>query len=195
MRDTSSVKGNSARVTLLFIAAVPVIMLMAACGAEEIDTTGLPGEMEITSPVFEEGGAIPVRYSCEGEDISPELNWDEVPGGTESFVLIADDPDAPGGIFTHWVVFNIPAGIYRLAEGTPGDPQLACRAFQCRNGFGNTGYGGPCPPRGSLHHYRFTLYALDRTLDLAASASRAQVVNAMEGHILDMARLTGTFQR
>lgn len=195
MRRNTVTKGSPVETILLLTTVLPVILLATACGAKEIDTSDLPGEMQITSPAFDEGEPIPVRYSCEGEDISPELNWDKVPGGTESFVLIADDPDAPGGTFTHWTVFNIPPTTHRLSEGTPAGPQLTCRAFQCKNGFGNTGYGGPCPPRGSLHHYYFTLYALDRTLDLTAGASRAQVGNAMEGHILDMARLTGTFQR
>ncbi|MFC1954619.1 YbhB/YbcL family Raf kinase inhibitor-like protein [Chloroflexota bacterium] len=149
--------------------------------------------MKITSPAFREDEAIPVRYSCDGEDISPGLNWSGVPEGTQSFALINDDPDSPRGS-THWVIFNIPADSRRLAEAVPTELQLASGALQGKNCFGNSGYGGPCPPRDVLHHYHFTLYALDQPLNLAAGATKEQLLNAMQGHTLANAKLKGTFE-
>ena len=152
-------------------------------------------EMEITSTAFQAGETIPTRYSCDGQDISPALSWSGVPEGTQSFALILDDPDAPGGTFTHWVIFNIPAETLELEEARPTSPQLPNGALQGRNSFGAIGYGGPCPPQGTLHHYHFVIYALDETLDLTAGASKAQVLNAMQGHILAQAEIIGTYQR
>ena len=150
--------------------------------------------MVLTSPAFQDGEAIPVKYSGEGQDISPELTWSGVPNGTQSFVLIMDDPDAPGGVFTHWVIFNIPADSRELEEAVPTQLKLPSGALQGRNDFGTIGYGGPYPPPGSLHHYNFTLYALDDTLDLQAGATKQQVLNAIQGHILAQVQLVGTFQ-
>ena len=151
--------------------------------------------MEITSTAFQAGETIPTRYSCDGQDISPALSWSGVPERTQSFALILDDPDAPGGTFTHWVIFNIPAETLELEEAIPTSPQLPNGALQGRNSFGAIGYGGPCPPRGTLHHYHFVIYALGETLDLTAGASKAQVLNAMQGHILAQAEIIGTYQR
>ena len=150
--------------------------------------------MEITSPAFEEGGIIPRIYSCDGQDKSPELNWTGVPDGTQSLALILDDPDAPGGIFNHWVIFNIPADAAELAESVPKTAELDNGALQGRNRFGTLGYGGPCPPPGSTHRYYFTLYALDTTLDLAGGTSKSQVLAAMEGHILAEAEIMGNYK-
>ncbi len=151
--------------------------------------------MVITSTAFQDGETIPIRYTCDGVDISPALSWSGVPEGTQSFVLIVDDPDAPGGTFTHWVIFNIPANTLELEEGIPTSSQLSSGALQGRNDFSRTGYGGPCPPWGSTHHYHFTLYALDITLDLNPGASKTAVLNAMRGHILAQAELIGIYQR
>lgn len=150
--------------------------------------------MVITSGAFEHEGTIPDAYSCDGADISPELNWTGVPEGTQSLVLILDDPDAPGGTFTHWVIYNIPADATGLEENIPKIATLASGALQGRNSFGSIGYGGPCPPLGQSHRYFFKLYALDITLDLGSGASKAQVLAAMEGHILAEAEIMGNFQ-
>lgn len=150
--------------------------------------------MKITSPAFEGGGIIPRIYSCDGQDKSPELNWTGAPAGTQFFVLILDDPDAPGGTFNHWVIFNIPADATGLEENVPKTAQLDSGALQGRNSWGELGYGGPCPPFGSSHRYYFTLYALDTTIDLAGGASKAQVLAAMEGHILAEAEIMGNYQ-
>ena len=151
--------------------------------------------ISLSSTVFKEEELIPVKYTCDGQDISPPLNWDAPPQGTQSFALIVDDPDAPGGVFTHWVIFNIPAGSRESPEAVPAQEQLPNGARQGKNDFGKIGYGGPCPPPGDPHRYRFTLYALDQPLGLKAGASKKQVLNAMEGHILAQGQLTGKYQR
>lgn len=149
----------------------------------------------LSSTAFQEGEDIPVKYSCDGQDVSPALSWSGVPQGTQTFVLILDDPDAPGGAFTHWVLFNIPADTLDLSEGIPAQAQLADGARQGINDFGQIGYGGPCPPIGSRHQYRFTIYAIDKSLDLMSGATKQQVLDAIQGYILDQAQLTGMYQR
>lgn len=149
----------------------------------------------ISSNAFKDGERIPAKYTCEGLNVSPFLEWSEPPAGTEFFVLMADDPDAPAGTFTHWVLFNIPVGIRRLDEGISTQECQANGAVHGMTDFGTIGYGGPCPPRGTVHHYRFTIYALDRAVDLEAGVSQKQVLDAMKGHILARSRLTGLYQR
>ena len=151
--------------------------------------------LAVSSLAFQEGSKIPARYTCEGQDVSPALTWEEPPAEAQSFALIMDDPDAPGGVFTHWVLFNLPADSRGLSEAVPTQPQLPDGSLQGKNDFGRIGYGGPCPPPGRPHRYQFTLYALDQTLDLKADASKKQVIDAMRGHILAQGRLTGTYQR
>ncbi len=154
--------------------------------------TALP-TFDLTSSAFDEGATIPTRHTCDGEDISPELTWQGAPAGTRSFVLIMDDPDAPGRTFTHWVLFDIPAGQTTLPEGfQPGDVGTSGA-----NDFGKTGYGGPCPPPGhGPHRYFFTLYALNTdVLNLPANASRSAVEQAMQNHLVAQARLMGRYER
>ncbi len=152
-------------------------------------------ELSLSSTAFNEGDRIPVKYTCDGLDMSPPLAWGEPPQPTRAFALIVDDPDAPVRVFTHWVLFNLPADIRQLPEDIPAQQQLENGALQGKNDFGKTGYGGPCPPPGRAHRYRFTLYALDMPLDLKPGASKKQVLDAMEGHILGQGQLTGTYQR
>ena len=142
----------------------------------------------LKSPSFVEGGAIPVKHSCDGEDLSPALVWEGAPAGTEAFALIVDDPDARG--FVHWVVYNIPGAV---AGGLPEGVGTVALP-EGRNDFGRSGYGGPCPP-GGTHHYRFTLYALPRRLPASASPSAAEIRRAIAGLILGEATLTGTYIR
>lgn len=151
--------------------------------------------LSLTSPAFRQGEEIPVQYTCDGQNVSPPLEWSQSPAGTESFALIVDDPDAPGGVFTHWVLFNLPGDSYQLPEAVQGQAQLPGGALEGKNNFGKIGYGGPCPPPGSPHRYRFTLYALDQSLDLKAGASKQQLLDAMVGHILAQGQLTGTYRR
>jgi Raf kinase inhibitor-like YbhB/YbcL family protein len=139
--------------------------------------------MKLTS-VSIHGSQIPDNFTCHGADISPQLAWNTPPTATVSFTLLVTDPDAPGGTFTHWVLYDLPATTRTLSEGMPSLSQMADGARQGRNDFGKIGYGGPCPPGSRPHHYVFTLYALDAKLHLPAGASRAQVETAMRGHIL-----------
>lgn len=148
----------------------------------------------LTSPAFTDGGAIPSKYTCDAgpTNPSPALAWKEAPAGTQSFALILHDPDAPlAGGFTHWVLYDIPANASSLPEGfQPGSVGVSGNS-----GFRRAGYGGPCPPSG-VHHYHFTLSALDvATLGLAAGATKADVEKAMDGHVLGKAELIGTYQR
>ncbi len=150
-------------------------------------------EFTITSPVFAEGGTIASEYSCEGADLSPELVIGSPPSGTRSFALIADDPDAPGKCWTHWVVFDLPPATEKLPKGGP----LPDGAKEGTNDFGNIGYGGPCPPRGhGRHRYFFKVYALDiEELGLSPGASKEDVERAISEHILGDACIMGTFER
>ncbi len=148
---------------------------------------------ELKSPAFTEGATIPQRFTCDGANVSPQLAWSGAPPATQSLVLIVDDPDAPSGTFTHWVLFDIRPERAVLAEGQkPGTLGIAGR-----NDFGNTGYGGPCPPRGhGAHRYHFTLSALDiATLGLTQGATRGDVEIKMKGHVLETARLMGKYER
>lgn len=151
--------------------------------------------LSLSSTAFKDGDKIPVRYTCEGQDISPPLAWGEPPEKTQAFALIVDDPDAPGGIFVHWVLFNVPADTRRLGEAATTQEQLQNGALQGKTDFGRIGYGGPCPPRGPAHRYRFILYALDKPVNLKSGASQKQLLDAMKGHILVQSQLTGTYQR
>ena len=151
-------------------------------------------EIKVTSPAFEDGGLIPPKYTCDGADISPPLQWDVVPEGTESIALICDDPDAPMGTFVHWVIFALPAETRELAENIPADKTLANGAKQGTSDFGRIGYGGPCPPSGT-HRYFFKIYALDTEIDLAGGADKSRLLKAMEGHILSQGQLIGKYKR
>ena len=148
----------------------------------------------LESSAFEHGGAIDPTYTCDGADLSPPLAWHGVPPGTRSFVLIADDPDAPVGIWVHWVYYDIPASVTRLSEGLPAVDRPPSGGTHGITDFRRLGYGGPCPP-GGTHRYFFKLYALDTVLGLEPWASKQQVKEAMEGHVLDTAKLMGTYAR
>ncbi len=148
----------------------------------------------LTSTVFAQGESIPVRYTCDGEDISPPLQWDDLPEGTQSLALIMDDPDAPAGTWVHWVLYNIPADKRALSEGIPADRELPDGSRHGQNSWGRPGYGGPCPPSGT-HRYFFKMYALDTMLDLDPGASKEALLKVMEGHVLAQAELMGTYQR
>jgi len=143
--------------------------------------------MKLTSDAFGENEAIPSRYTGDGEDVSPPLQWTDSPEGTQSFALICDDPDAPAGTWVHWVTWNIPAEERTLAEGSKGNSEG-------KNDFGNSGYGGPAPPSGT-HRYFFKLYALDTTLSLPDTATKADLESAMNGHVLADAQFMGTYSR
>ena len=152
--------------------------------------------LKVTSSAFQQGGSIPAKYTCEGEDVSPPLSWSGVPGNAKSVAMIVDDPDAPDPakpqrVYVHWVVYNIPVQATSLAENA--SKSGVGGAVQGKNDWGNTGYGGPCPPIGR-HRYFFKLYALDTTLNLK-NATKADLERAMKGHILDSGELMGTYQK
>lgn len=178
-----------------------IIILLSACAPATAEPTATPipatateaVTLEITSPEFAEGEAIPVKFSCDGEDTSPALTWTEPPAGTQSFVLIMDDPDA-GGTWVHWVVYNLPASSRGLEAAIPVDTEISGGGLQGRNSSRINGYQGPCPPSGS-HRYFFKLYALDTVLDLPAGAHNVEVNVGMKDHILATAELMGNFSR
>ncbi len=151
--------------------------------------------MVLSSPAFEDGGTIPTAYTCDGQDTSPALTWVGSPDGTASFALVVDDPDAPSGVWVHWVIYNIPASAQSLPEGIPVEAVLSDGTEQGQNSWPKPGYGGPCPPNGS-HRYFFNLYALDVVLDLAPDVTdKAALLAAMEGHVLEQATLMGLYER
>jgi len=147
-----------------------------------------PAKIAISSPAFASGQSIPSKYSCDGENTNPPLQIASVPAAAKSLVLIADDPDAPGGLFTHWLVWNIDPKTNSIGEGS------APNGTQGKNGFGKLGYGGPCPPSGT-HRYFFKVFALDKTLELSAGASRKQLDAAMQGHVVGEGELMGRYAR
>lgn len=150
--------------------------------------------LAIRSPAFEDGSPLPVRFTCDGADVSPPLEWEGVPEGTEVLALVVDDPDAPDGTWVHWVLYGIYDDRSRLDEGVPPDAEFGS-AYQGENDFGDLGWGGPCPPPGDPHRYVFKLHALDADPGLGAGATKAELLEAMEGHVLEEARLTGTYRR
>jgi hypothetical protein len=145
-------------------------------------------KMNITSSAFQNGGNIPSKFSCDGPNTSPPLQISDIPGGAKSLVLIVDDPDAPSGLFTHWMIWNISPQTTTIAEGN------APKGVHGTNDFGKSGYGGPCPPSGT-HRYYFKVFALDRELDLPAGAKRAQLDAAMKGHVIAQGELMGRYSR
>lgn len=144
--------------------------------------------MKIASPAFEHEGKIPLKYTCDGEDISPPLQFVDVPKEAASLALVMDDPDAPMGTFDHWVVWNVLASTTTIEEGK--EPE----GIQGMTGFGRKGYGAPCPPSGE-HRYFFKLYALDTELDLPEGSSKGGLEKAMEGHVIEQATLMGKYSR
>mgnify|MGYP006278349367 CR=1 FL=1 len=159
----------------------------------------MSNDLQFTSAPFASDEPIPMEYTCEGADVSPSLDWTGVPDGTESLALLVDDPDAPGQTFTHWVLFDIPGTVTSIPRDLDVGkhfPDGGLTPREGRNDFGNIGYGGPCPPPGDgPHRYFFRLYAIDAALDLDRGATKAQVENAVDGHILDETELIGTYER
>lgn len=149
---------------------------------------------ELTSMAFSQEEVIPTQYSCDGENISPPLGWGDPPQGTTSFAIISDDPDAPGGTWVHWVLYNIPADARALPEAIPAEDELPDGSRHGENSFGRLDYGGPCPPSGT-HRYFFKLYALDIVLDLEPGANKESLLQEMEGHVLGETELMGTYSR
>jgi hypothetical protein len=152
--------------------------------------------MNLTSPAFSEGETIPVRHTCDGEDVSPALALGNVPERTQSFALIVDDPDAPRGTWVHWVYYDLPGDTREIPEGAGAHmPAEGGGPRHGLNDFSRYGWGGPCPPPGPAHHYELALYALDAPLGLPEGADKAAVVEAMRDHVLGEAKLMGRYAR
>jgi Raf kinase inhibitor-like YbhB/YbcL family protein len=147
------------------------------------------GKMKITTTAFQQGGNIPSKFTCDGADANPPLRFEGVPAEAKSLALIVDDADAPGGLFTHWLVWNIDPTTTTVEENS-----APANGIQGKNDFGKSGYGGPCPPSGT-HRYFFKIFALDRQLDLAAGSKRAQLDAQMRGHIMAQGELMGRYSR
>jgi len=145
--------------------------------------------MKIISLAFLNNENIPDKYTCDGENINPPLQINEIPKAAQSLVLIVDDPDSPTGVWTHWLVWNIPATIKNIPENS-----LPNGSVEGLTTFGETGYGGPCPGRGE-HHYHFKIFALDTILNLLPTANETELAEAMKGHTLDKAELVGLYKR
>lgn len=152
--------------------------------------------LELKSDAFLNGQSIPAKYSCTGRNISPALTWGDPPAGTQSFALIVEDPDAPMGTWTHWVLFNIPAAARSLEEDLPvkGKNVDASAIYFGKNSSGDIAYAGPCPP-GGTHRYYFRIYALDTMIGLLPGAKKEDLLREMEGHILAQGELMGTFSK
>jgi Raf kinase inhibitor-like YbhB/YbcL family protein len=164
-----------------------------AGGAQPAPPPGVAlGSLTVTSSSFPSNGAIPVDYTCDGTDKSPELTFSAPPPGTQSFAIVADDPDAPGGTFTHWIAFNVGGDVRTIAEGA--DISSLGGAVGT-NDFNRAGYAGPCPPKGELHRYSFRVFALDASIDTKRDLTRAGMDAAMSGHVLAEGALVGVFSR
>lgn len=195
-----------------FACAIVLAILVAGCAQEQerASTTGEGDDMAaeamseepagsfiLASPAFPRGGMIPPKYTCDGDNVSPPLAWSNAPEGTRSFALIMDDPDAAevaGKVWVHWLLYNIPADARSLPEGIKRGVEQYPDA-RAGKGDSGDGYGGPCPPAGRTHGYHFKLYALDEDLDLKGGLLKAGLLNAIEGHVLGKAEVTGRYSR
>ena len=181
-----------------FTLLLAAVLIVCACKEQKQIANGSKGGkkmgIKITSPAFKENDLIPHKYTCDGQDISPPLQWESVPEETKTIALISDDPDAPMGTWVHWVIFNLPADTKELAANIPPDKILPDGARQGTSDFGKIGYGGPCPP-GGTHRYFFKIYALDKEIELDAGAAKSDLLNAIQGHIIAQGQLIGKYKR
>jgi Raf kinase inhibitor-like YbhB/YbcL family protein len=198
-RTNRSLKPNPLRPAIRGISALLVMtLLVTGCGlfrngdespAELTNFENLP-ELTVSSPSFAQGETIPVEFTCDGENASPPIEWSEGPENTEEFVLIVDDPDAPQGISTHWILINIPPETTSISSDLVPEGSV-----EVKTSSGEAGYRGPCPPEGEEHEYRFTVYAVDTVLDVSDDAGRNEVLAALEDHIAAGGQLSGFYQR
>jgi len=184
---------SEGRFTLAVILLTGCLALAATCTADP--QGGVTMTLQLKSSDFSSGASIPKQFTCDGTDISPALAWNDPPAKTQSFALIADDPDAPVGTWVHWVLFDLSADARTLPQNVPKQEQLADGSRQGRNDFRKIGYGGPCPPSGKPHRYFFKLYALDTKLNLQPGVTKKDVERAMQGHILAQGEWMGRYAR
>lgn len=180
--------------TVFYLFVSTILFFSLACNNQSSLKKKGEAIMKISSDAFSEGEMIPSKYTCDDDDISPALKWEDVPEGTKSLALIADDPDAPMGTWVHWVVYSIDPSINSFKENIPADGVLQNGVKQGKNDFGSIGYGGPCPP-GGTHRYFFKLYALDIQLNEKEGLTKAELLKLIDGHILAEAKLMGKYSR
>ncbi len=180
---------------ILTIAIALFILLAPIFYAQARADIGAIKKLDVSSSAFKQDGRIPAKYTCDGENLSPPISWGEGPAATGSYALIMQDPDAPSGTLTHWLMLNIPSNKTGLNENIPAMDRLADSSVQGKNYQGKAGYTGPCPPPGSQHHYHIRVYALDTTLSLSPDVTAAELQRAMSGHILAEGELTGIYGR
>lgn len=181
---------GSIRRWIQLAAMVAATMLAAACGRTDGTDAGDGATLAISSTAVADGDDIPIEFTCDGDDVAPDLTWADVPVDTVEIIVIVDDPDAAGGTFTHWTVWGLPPGAAPIDGGLPQG------AVEGTNDFGEVGYRGPCPPPGDgPHHYRFRVFALDSSLDLPRGASPAQLSAAISGHVIAQGQLQATDAR
>ncbi|HET9875886.1 MAG TPA: YbhB/YbcL family Raf kinase inhibitor-like protein [Mycobacterium sp.] len=184
----------------VLVAVLSGTVLLAGCGSAGPGKSGgsggsasasaVPATIAVRSSAFTDGGSIPTRYTCDGAGDVPPLRWSSVPGTARALALFVDDPDAPGGTFTHWVVLDLPPDTTSVRP-----EQLSTAAVQGSNSAGSTGWTPPCPPEGDPHHYRFTVYALDADTGLPKGTAPTSALSAIEAHAIARGRLTGTYTR
>jgi Raf kinase inhibitor-like YbhB/YbcL family protein len=172
-----------------------IILLCATSTVLFHHAAGAAPALQISTNAFSPGESIPNKFTCDGQNVSPQLTWTDPPTTTQSFALIMDDPDAPAGTWVHWVLYNLPSDTRELAENVPNREQLPNGARQGRNSFNKTGYDGPCPPAGKPHRYFFKLYALDTKLHLRTGTLKVDVERAMQTHIVAQSELIGRYSR
>jgi Raf kinase inhibitor-like YbhB/YbcL family protein len=190
----STIRNQQSTITALTCAAVALAFFInvQSCTAQTGDKAM---SLNLSSPSFTNSGDIAKKFTCDGADVSPQLQWNEVPAGTKTLALLVDDPDAPVGNWNHWTLWNLPASSRGLPEGVSKERRLSDGTEQGQNDFHKTGYNGPCPPPGKPHRYYFKLYALDTKLDLKAGASKKELEAAMKGHVLSQAEWMGRYGR
>jgi Raf kinase inhibitor-like YbhB/YbcL family protein len=183
--------------SLLLVSCAAVVLLrgVASSDAPTAGPAAEPASLQITSDAFADGKMIPRDHTCDGADRSPPLHWDGAPERTKALALVVDDPDAPSGVFTHWLLYNVPAAAKALDEGVATKGTLGDGSRQGTNDFGQVGWKGPCPPPGSTHRYFFKLYALSAPLELEPGAKRDAVEKAIKEKKLAEAQLKGRYER
>ena len=188
------IEGKKLDFWIVFLAAALGVFVLYGCARTDEEGETMD-QIQVSSSAFDEGEMMVPRYSCDGQNVSPPLSWMGVPKEAESLALIVNDPDASRGSWAHWVVYNMEPGLTELPEGVDTFSGESRIGMEGKNDFGDIGYGGPCPPRGTPHRYQFKVYALDTSLDLPQGATKSQIERAMEGHILAQGQLMARYQR
>lgn len=183
--------------SILLLIALTGLILASGCMTGNPGIAGNTSEQRIivSSAGFIGGETIPARFGCSGEDVSPALSWSGIPAGTKSIAVVMEDLDSPGVRFTHWIIYNIPSGASGLSENISHIPVLGDGTLQGTNSFGRIGYSGPCPPAGTTHRYVFTVFALNRTLDIRGTANRSGFNAATQGAVIANGDLIGLYSR